>query len=294
MDNWGFLGVRHAIHYNSDDVRSGQFPLCTNLHIDLRNTLHIKHSAACGNSTLGALSLSFNIVMENGHIKANESQFDVRNSMEGRPKLKETELRRKNDGRPELTAKARVTCGETRHVLKSLQPCSLRNNRHVLQHIVQQTSPSNDDKRKKIAGLLAVLDALQCEHIGVDGKAYDNSILRFEEAMELFFAHHNKGQPFINTDKDKFLYALLHEEWGLCVYIVFVECLNQRLVILRPDSCNLDTFLDMLSKAAPRSSSMTEDTLQLHAENVHEILATVDTEWDRKVARVLLASEQSR
>ena len=77
-------------------------------------------------------------------------------------------------------------------------------------------------------------------------------------------------------------------------YMMFVECLNQRLVILRPDSCNLDTFLDMLSKAAPRSSSMPEDTLQLHAENVHEILATVDTEWDRKVARVLLASERSR
>ncbi|CAB4005269.1 Hypothetical predicted protein, partial [Paramuricea clavata] len=182
---------------------------------------------------LSHTDLSFNIVTENRHIKANESQFDVRNSMEGRPRLKETELHGENDARAELTAKAHM----------------------LLVHMVQQTSPSNDDKRKKIVGLLAVLDALQCKHIGVDGKAYNNSFLRFEEAMELFFAHHNND-----------------EGWGLCVYIVFIHSLI----------------------CYPRPSSMLEGTLQLHAENGHEILATVDTEWDRKVAQVLLASERSR
>ena len=48
---------------------------------------------------------------------------------------------------------------------------------------------------------------------------------------------------------------------------------------------------DMISKSAP--TRVSEKTLQLTAENVKEILATVDTEWDRKVARVLLAAEQS-
>lgn len=87
------------------------------------------------------------------------------------------------------------------------------------------------------------------------------------------------------------MYAILHEKWGLCVYVVFVEHVNHRLIVLRPDSCNLETFLDIISRPAP--SRVSESTLELTAENVKEILATVDTEWDRKVARVLLAAERS-
>jgi hypothetical protein len=211
--------------------------------------------------------------------------------MAGRPRLKETELRGRNDARADLTANARVACSETRNVLKSLQPCSLKDNRRVLHNILEKTSPSQLEQKNKILGLIAVLDAIQCEHIGQDGKAYDSSFLRFDAAMELFFAHYNKGPPFINTDKDKFMYAMLHEKWGLCVYIVFMEHLNHRLIVLRPDSCNIETFLDMISRPAP--SRVSENTLQLTAENVKEILATVDTEWDRKVARVLLAAERS-
>lgn len=211
--------------------------------------------------------------------------------MAGRPRLKETELRGKNDARAELTANARVACGETRNVLKSLQPCSLKDNRRVLHNILERTSPSQLDQKNKILGLIAVLDAIQCEQIGQDGKAYDRSFLRFDEAVELFFAHYNKGPPFVNTDKDKFMYAILHEKWGLCVYVVFVEHVHHRLIVLRPDSCNLETFLDIISRPAP--SRVSESTLELTAENVKEILATVDTEWDRKVARVLLAAERS-
>lgn len=133
-----------------------------------------------------------------------------------------------------MTAKARVACGETRNVLKSLQPCSLKENRHVLHNILEKTKASQNDQQNRILGLIAVFDAIQCEHIGRDGKAYHNSFVRFDAAMELFFAYHNKGAPFVNTDKDKFLYALLHEKWGLCIYVVFVEHLNHRLIVLRP------------------------------------------------------------
>ena len=197
-----------------------------------------------------------------------------------------------------MTANARIACSETRNVLKSLQPCSLKDNRRVLHSILEKINPPNLKQKNKILGLLAVLDAIQCERIGQDGKTYDNSFLCFDSAMELFFAHCNKGPPFINTDKDKFLYVLyemkcyfvmLHEKWRLCVYVVFMEHLNRRLIVLRPDSCNIETFLDMISKSAP--TRMYENTLQLTAENVKETLATVDTEWDRKVARVLLAAE---
>ena len=146
--------------------------------------------------------------------------------MAGRPRLKETELRGKNDARAELTANACVACGETKNVLKSLQPCSLKDNRRVLHKILDKTSLSNNEQKNKILGLIAVLDAIQCEHIGQDGKTYDTSFLPFNEGMELFFAYYNKGPPFINTEKDKFLYAMLHEKSGLCVYVVFMEHLN--------------------------------------------------------------------
>lgn len=140
-----------------------------------------------------------------------------------------------------------------------------------------------------------MLDALLCEHIANDGKAHDNSFLSFDEGLELFLAYHNiKGPQFINTDKDKFMYGLLHKQWGLCVYIVFVEILNQRFIVLRPDSCNLERFLDVICCATATSNTTTKDTIQLDAETVKGILATVDTEWDRKVACVLLADNQSR
>ena len=48
------------------------------------------------------------------------------------------ELRGKNDARAELTVNARIACSETRNVLKSLQPCSLKDNRRVLHSILEK------------------------------------------------------------------------------------------------------------------------------------------------------------
>ncbi len=61
--------------------------------------------------------------------------------MAGRPRLKEMELRGKNDARADLMANARVACSETRNVLKSLQPCSLKDNRRVLHNIKRKNKP---------------------------------------------------------------------------------------------------------------------------------------------------------
>ena len=69
--------------------------------------------------------------------------------MAGRTRLKRTELRGKNDARAELTANARIACSETRNVLKSLQPCSLKDNRRVLHSILEKLIHQILSKRTK-------------------------------------------------------------------------------------------------------------------------------------------------
>ena len=61
---------------------------------------------------------------------------------------------------------------------------------------------------------------LKSEQIAENGQVYDSSFLPFDEAMELYYSYLGKEPPFIKTDKDHFQYALLHESWGFCVYVI--------------------------------------------------------------------------
>ena len=64
--------------------------------------------------------------------------------------------------------------------------------------------------------------------------------------------------------------------------------------MLRPDSYGIEIFLDMVcADKAVTEESVVENT-SFDREKVQEILNTVDTEWDRKVARVFLSSNRSR
>ena len=136
---------------------------------------------------------------------------------------------------------------------------------------------------------------LTSEHIAENGKVYDGSFINFDEALELYYAHLNKGPPHINTDKDAFQYALLHQTWGLCVYVIFVETLKKRLIVLRPDSFDLDAFLVVICKEKENESIYNDEIrMDLNAEKIKAIMNTCDTEWDRKIARVLLSANCSR
>ena len=151
------------------------------------------------------------------------------------------------------------------------------------------TSPTQK-KSQEIEGLLAVLDLLRSNHVAEDGKEYDGSYVAFNEAMEVFFAYQNKCPPFVNMDRDKFTYALLHQQWGLCVYIVYVECLKRKFIVLRPDSFGNEIFYSMTCAAGSNYQDKADDEMILDTEKVKGIMDTVDTEWDRKVARVALCA----
>ena len=205
----------------------------------------------------------------------------------GRPRKVQSELRSKNDARADLIRQARFS----ENVCKSLQPCAVKDNRRVLEKLLQERSSA---KKKKIEGLLAVFDLLKSNHVAEDGKEYDCSFVTSDEAEEMFFAFQDKTPPFVNTDRDKFTYALLHQNWGLCVYIIYIKSLNKKFIILRPDSFGIEVFLDTICAENIESKQKFDDKLVLNAEKAQRIFDTVDTEWDRKVARVMVCANRTR
>ena len=211
----------------------------------------------------------------------------------GRPRKSELELRSKNAARADLVRQARFSS----HLSRSLQPCLVKDNRQVLERqllILNGASIPSQSKKQKIEGLLAVHDLLKGNYVAEDGKEYDGSHVAFDEAMEVFFTFQNKCPPFINTDRDKFTYALLHQEWGLAVYIVYVEGLKRKFIVLRPDSFGNEVFLSMICAAGSNYEETPNDGMILDGEKVKGIMDTVDTEWDRKVARVALCANRTR
>lgn len=69
--------------------------------------------------------------------------------MKGRPRLPEMERRGKNQAQAESIQKACVTCEGNANILRSLQPCSLKDNRCVLQRVLEQTNTSQHKKNRK-------------------------------------------------------------------------------------------------------------------------------------------------
>ena len=62
-------------------------------------------------------------------------------------------------------------------------------------------------------------------------------------------------------------------------------------IILRSDDCDLHVPLDLLAKELKPTQA--DIQLSLTAELLKAMLSSMDSEWDRKVARLLLGSNRS-
>jgi len=82
----------------------------------------------------------------------------------------------------------------------------------------------------------------------------------------------------------------LHLQYGLCVIIAKLVR-GERIIILRSDDCDLHMPLDLLAKELKPTQA--DIQLSLTAELLKAMLSSMDSEWDRKVARVLLGSNRS-
>ncbi len=195
--------------------------------------------------------------------------------------------RGKNDWRADLISQARVSP----HLLKSLQPCTILENGKVLQEL--KASLKSVAEINKINGLLAVLEHLLLTKIMEDGKEVPNSHLKFEAALELFLGFDTSYVPGSKDSYDvkRFQYALLHPKCGLCVYI-FNPLSRDGYIILRSDDVDFSTFLVHLSTDLS-SKSINESRFQLNKETVQMLLKSMDSEWDKKVVRIILGAVYS-
>ena len=215
---------------------------------------------------------------------------DGREVHAGRKRINPSNLRGKNDARQQLIINSRYS----NKVLKSQQTCSISENRNKLEKLIAASNGKasyNKEYQNRLLGLLSVWDNLVADNIGVNGKEYTTCYLRFEDALEMFYScFESIDFPYLNTDKDKFVYALLNEQWGLCVYVITLEEINDKWLVLRPDEISMELFLDAICNAQQKQLTA---RIGLDRYVVESIFETLDTEWDRVVARVLLGLNRS-
>ena len=89
-------------------------------------------------------------------------------------------------------------------------------------------------------------------------------------------------------DRQRFQYALLHPKYGLCVYIINPPQCESGYIVLRSDDVDLSSFFVYLSDVLVEKP--THDKLLLTKETVQLLLKSMDSEWDKSVARVTLGA----
>ena len=198
----------------------------------------------------------------------------------GRKRTEPDALRSKNQKRSELIFRSRYSD----RVLRSQQKCLVAENRSKLEKLIEKSKQGqcrvamND----RLLGTLAVWDQLIADTVGANGEDCTTALLKFDEAMDIFYSYFsNVNRPYLNTDRDKLQYALLHEEWGLCVCIVTLEGMNEKLIILRPDSFEIERFFDYVAQS--KLTQKCKPRISLDKLLLQRILSTLDSEWDRKV-----------
>lgn len=172
----------------------------------------------------------------------------------------------------------------------SLQRCDLDVNHTRLLALLQESKHSKAfSKASKLQGLIEVLEHLQLTNETGQSVGY----LRFDVGYEIFAAH-QEGPVDVTTFRD----ALLHPEHGLCVYVVDipVQRSSRRFIILKSQDFNFLSFVNEIQKEvlAENCSTSSGQRYLLQKHEIKSILDTMDSEWDKTCAHVLLAANKSR
>ena len=181
----------------------------------------------------------------------------------------------------------------TQNVKISLQHCGLKDNLSRIEDAICKTS--DESLVHKLRGLQAILDVLQIETVNTDLQAnYLKSFMSFDDAFELFLGF-QPGKSMENTtssDRKSFKELLCHPEYGLCVYIVYVDKADRYYIVLRSDDVDMAHFIEELLQVGV-TGNVSRERVTLNNETVHALINSMDSEWDRKVARVLIGANRS-
>ena len=212
------------------------------------------------------------------------STSDLGKASSGDVEISEKLPRGKNDLRADLMAQSRIAP----NVLVSQQSCSLRENFGTLLKLRQ--SAKIESEINKINGLMAVLQHLASLKIDQTGKEISRSFLTTEDALELYLGYDTEyvTGTCSRYDRQRFQYALLHPKYGLCVYIINPPQCDSGYIVLRSDDVDLSSFFVHLSDVLVEK--LKRDRLLLTKETVQLLLKSMDSEWDKSVARVILGA----
>ena len=211
------------------------------------------------------------------------------NRATGRPRLNSTKLRRKNESRSELRQKVHTVSD---YVKESMQCCSLSTNLSLLNNYLKKSTSQKEID--KFNGLIAVFDELTAKSVK-NGISCVQSILSMKYALDIYLGYKTDYIAGTKTadDRKSFQDNLLHPQHGLRVYVVNLPFTKERFILLKPNDVDLAPIFDRFASSFLQSD-VTNFRIPVRCDVIQGIISTIDTEWDRKVARVLLCANRTR
>ena len=176
-------------------------------------------------------------------------------------------------------------------VRKSLQSCLLSEN---LQLIEDKISKIKDPCRmRNLSVLRYILDCLTAK-LSLNGRDAALSYMLFSEAFDIYKSHISQEEMRLSGDgylKDDLRNLLCHPDYGLCIYLLR-RPKRKEIIILRPDHIDLIHVLSFLvtDEETEQQNSKERDKMIVNKEFCKDLMSAVDTEWDRRVMRVMIAA----
>lgn len=182
--------------------------------------------------------------------------------------------------------------GDGRYLVRrSLQDLSIADN---LQHLANKVWSLENWRDSQSAKVLSKIDKHRVLLELFKYLIATEQPLTFSEAFEIYDGYQTFSRQ-LTAGKVEFHDNLMHPVDGLRVYISFIPSV-EHLIFLRPDTpTNIEPMLKRLFDRAVFQSGDGQKCEKFHliSSNTSVILKCMDTEWDRKCARVLLSANRS-
>ena len=179
--------------------------------------------------------------------------------------------------------------GEDRYeTLKSLQTCHSDDIEKLLESNIANTA-GNIELCSHLKGLKAVWQELTTRITSDNGQPIRKGFMTFDEGFALYLGYMTNSVKTDLLDRDKkkrFRELLCHEKYGLSVYIM------NGFIVIKPNNFDLHYFAcAMMSKM---QSEQIANKVILDKSLVQKLINSMDTEWDKKIARVTFGACRSR
>ena len=139
----------------------------------------------------------------------------------------------------------------------------------------------SQQKRSKLIDLICVLETLQLPS--------QQGFMTFEYAYELY-----SGYQEALPDKEHFRDEMLNKLYSLPILIFTNPSDGQRFVLLSGNGLDVGPFLSYVGNSSACQSELSIQRFPLSQESVHNVLKSMDTEYDRECARALFNAYKSR